>query len=164
MPAKSKLTIAERFWQKVDKSGDCWLWTDYVRPNGYGQFWPERGRPAYAHRFSWELTHGHAIPEDHQINHACDNPRCVRPEHLVLGTHEDNMRDMDRKGRRRSAPRPGEANVSAKLTEDAVRQIRATKGSVTLVEWAQRLGVHPDIVWKARTGRSWKHVSDEESA
>lgn len=96
----------DRFWAKVDKSGDCWVWTASVFRErlGYGKFQTgsNRGesRVAYAHRVSWELHFG-PIPNGLFVCHHCDNPPCVRPDHLFLGTAADNVRDMDRKGRDR---------------------------------------------------------------
>ena len=96
MPKPSK-TLEERFWSKVDKSGDCWIWTAYKRPDGYGQFGFE-GTQHKAHRVSWVLANG-TIPEGLHVLHRCDVRECVNPEHLFLGTNTDNMRDMIEKGR-----------------------------------------------------------------
>jgi hypothetical protein len=95
---------ATRFWSKVDKSGECWIWTDHCDPNGYGRFWNGK-RGEYAHRFAWEQEHG-PIPPGKEVCHDCpggDNPSCVR--HLWLGTHADNMADRDRKKRLESRAR-----------------------------------------------------------
>lgn len=92
----------ERFWPKVQKTDCCWEWTGYVMPNGYGTF--GRGRAiegkVYAHRFAYEALVG-PIPVGQHVCHRCDNRRCVRPDHLFLGTQRDNMRDMVAKGRKR---------------------------------------------------------------
>jgi hypothetical protein len=87
-----------RFWSKVDTSGDCWLWSAVTDRSGYGMF-TVSGRKILAHRFVWELTHGAPPPPNLLVCHTCDVPPCVRPEHLFLGTHTDNTRDMIRKGR-----------------------------------------------------------------
>lgn len=92
----------ERFWEKVDKSGDCWLWTGYRMPNGYGHF--GRGGRAgmmLAHRFAWEISHG-PIPEGMVIRHTCDIRHCVR--HLEIGTQDENVADMMARGRYKNAP------------------------------------------------------------
>jgi len=100
-------TTAERFWAKVDRSGDCWLWTAGVWKSrgGYGKFQAgssrANARVVYAHRQAWELTNG-AIPEGAIVRHRCDNPPCVNPDHLVLGDQTDNLRDMQRRGRGRT--------------------------------------------------------------
>jgi hypothetical protein len=92
----------ERFWEKVDKTpgygpwGDCWEWTASCRPI-YGVFHYE-GSDQSAHRVSWQLAYG-VIPDNLWVLHRCDNPLCIRPNHLFLGTHADNMQDRQNKGR-----------------------------------------------------------------
>jgi hypothetical protein len=88
--------VAARFWSKVDKSGDCWLFKT-VGTDGYAKFW-HKGTSTHASRTAYELTYG-PIPDGMVVCHHCDNPRCVRPEHLFLGTPKDNTQDMIRKGR-----------------------------------------------------------------
>lgn len=91
--------LEERFWEKVDKSGDCWVWTRSTNGSGYGQItMPRAGAPMLAHRVSWLLHYG-PIPAGLFVCHRCDNPPCIRPEHLFLGTNRDNSRDMGAKGR-----------------------------------------------------------------
>lgn len=89
--------IEERFWEKVKKTSECWLWTAAVDRKGYGRIGlgPDL---LGAHRYSWELAYG-PIPDGMAVLHHCDNPLCVRPEHLWLGTIADNNRDMIKKGR-----------------------------------------------------------------
>jgi hypothetical protein len=80
---------ATRFWRKVDKSGDCWLWTAAKLPKGYGRF-GLNGSVVLAHRMSYALTHGE-IPAGHHVDHACYNPSCVRPSHLRAVTPKENI-------------------------------------------------------------------------
>ena len=87
----------ERFWSKVDTSGECWIWTACKNNSGYGQF-SLKGRPQLAHRISWMFANGD-IPPGLCVLHRCDTPACVRPDHLFLGNHADNMRDRNEKGR-----------------------------------------------------------------
>lgn len=89
-----------RFWDKVDKSGECWVWLSATHSQGYGLFKTGHNTQNYAHRVVWVLEYG-PIPEGAFVCHSCDNPPCVRPEHLFLGTAADNMQDMVSKGRQR---------------------------------------------------------------
>lgn len=92
------VSTEERFWSKVDKSGECWIWTGCLTNRGYGNFGVRKGYNIPAHRFAYELTCG-PIPEGFLACHHCDNRRCVRPDHLFLGSHRDNTQDCIRKGR-----------------------------------------------------------------
>ncbi len=97
MPPQPDAVIA-RFWARVDKTGDCWLWTGCKNDAGYGAIrW--QGRTTRAHRISWVLTNGD-IPDGRLVLHRCDNRPCVRPDHLFVGSHADNSRDMVAKDRR----------------------------------------------------------------
>lgn len=89
-----------RFWSKVDKSGECWVWTASLQNKGYGQF-QMRGKMMLAHRVSWELENG-PIPDNQCVLHRCDNRKCVRTAHHFLGTKADNNADMHSKGRARA--------------------------------------------------------------
>ena len=107
-------SLADRFWRKVDKNGPvvrlglgrCWIWTGaYSRlpdgRRGYGSI-SVHDKTVKCHRFAWKLTHGE-IPAGLFVCHRCDNPRCVRPDHLFVGTAKDNIHDAVRKGRMRGA-------------------------------------------------------------
>lgn len=127
-----------RFWGKVRKSHGCWEWTASRFGSGrYGQFTytTRTGQVhAYAHRFAWEIANG-PIPAKHYICHTCDNPLCVRPDHLFAGTQFDNMRDASRKGRL-ALPR-----VRNRATVDEVRR-RWLAGGVTQRDLSREFGVH----------------------
>ena len=97
-PGSGVRPLAERFWAKVRRGAACWEWQGAMLPNGYGKIFGTEHKIIGAHRASWIVTHGN-IPEGMLVCHHCDNPRCVRPEHLFLGTDKDNTRDMFQKGR-----------------------------------------------------------------
>lgn len=153
----------ERFWSKVDRRDTCWLWTGAVRRNGYGHcYFSLERRNTFPHRVAWELTYG-PIPHGMLVCHICDVRHCVRPEHLFLGTHADNTRDMMAKGRDLFGQPPGakgEAQWKAKLTEKAVRDIRrrAAAGS-RQADLAREYGVSTPTICDVVKRKSWAHVS-----
>lgn len=148
-------TIEERFWKHVEKTDTCWLWTGTITPDGYGR---TRGRlgDRRAHRFSWELHYG-PIPDDQIVGHHCDTPRCIRPDHLFIGTPADNIADMVAKGRN-NGPR-GVTHHFAKLTENDVRRIRvlAAEG-IRQYEIAKMFNVTRGAIKGIVYRRNWKHV------
>lgn len=158
---KAHASLEERFWRHVARrsAGECWPWTGKRRSaNGYGiiQIGGKGSKSTGAHRVSFEL-HKQAIPPGLVVMHTCDNPECVNPDHLALGTYQDNMADMWSKGRGRPAIILGEASGKAKLTDEWVRFIRA-KSQMGHKELADLIGVSPNAVRGVRTGRTWKHI------
>lgn len=83
------MSLPERFWSKVDKSGDCWEWTAYRAKNGYGMISVRTGHPALAHRVAWQLERGD-IPAGMQLDHLCRNRGCVNPDHLEVVSNKTN--------------------------------------------------------------------------
>lgn len=147
-----------RFWSKVAKSDGCWLWTGLRHDRGdYGliHISHPRKHKYRAHRFSYELANG-PIPEGLCVCHRCDNPPCVRPDHLFLGTNAENHADSAAKGR---AYRPrGELCGKAKLTAPQVREMRSLQGRLSHGEIARRFGVHRATVRGILYGLRWKHL------
>jgi hypothetical protein len=151
-----------RFWHKVKKTDGCWVWTAAsAAPGGRGDN-ENRGRFYYlgrlsvAPKVSWELSHG-PIPKGLFVCHHCDNPICVRPEHLFLGTAADNMADMSAKGRHVAGRMPGALNHKAKLREDQVIAIRNDSRRLSVV--AADYGVSKNQIWLIRKGYAWKHLA-----
>lgn len=149
------MTPAERFWSHVAKSDGCWLWVGATYANGYGRI-RVGARCVVAHRQAWILTNG-AIPDGLLACHKCDNRPCVRPDHLFLGSHADNVRDMDIKGRR--ADFRGESHPGARLTSDDVLTIRARHASGDAQNIiASEYGVTAQTVCFIVNRQTWRHV------
>lgn len=148
---------AERFWAKVNKTNDCWLWTA-CKVSGYGAF-GMNGTHYKAHRVSF-IMHNGDIPEGYDVCHSCDNPLCVNPHHLFAGTEADNMRDMKNKNRNNSCK--GEGNAHAKLKEQDVITIRNeyAKGGATTRELASRYGVTSSTISAITRRLKWRHVQE----
>lgn len=144
-----------RFWIKVKKMDDCWIWVAATnRPNGYGQIWIN-GRNEYAHRVSWVINFG-PIKNSMFVLHRCDVPRCVNPEHLFLGHNKDNSYDMVKKGRSLA----GAKNKSAKLTEANVKEIRDLyKLGHNQSYLAKAFRVNRDAISKIIRYKRWTHVA-----
>lgn len=146
----------ERFWNKVDKSGDCWLWTASINRRGYGQFkLYDRGggkqKVVEAHRFAWLLENG-AIPDGMQVCHKCDNPKCVRLDHLFIGTPKDNIRDMIQKGR-------DNYTGACKLTKDIARAIRYEYANgLSSIKLVAKYNISKPTILGILNGRTWKRA------
>jgi hypothetical protein len=150
----------ERFWSKVRKGeGDsCWVWTaSCFTGMGYGQFSLDGGRVRLAaHRAIFEHHSGRKLGKLEWVLHRCDNPPCVRMDHLFLGTPRDNALDMHAKGRARIAS--GERQGQSKLTNDAVLDIRANYTMVPLEFFAKKYGVSKPTITYMLKGKTWSHL------
>ena len=140
-----------RFWDKVKlgPSDDCWTWTAYTDRDGYGRF-SLKGKKLRAHRVAARIDG--RDPTGEVVCHTCDNPSCVNPNHLKVGTQAENMRDRDRKGRH---PR-GVRNGRAKLSADEVRQIRQSNRPSTVL--SEIYGVSPGHIRMIKTNQFWTHL------
>lgn len=146
MPARKPIEV--QFWGKVKKGkpNECWEWQASRKPpRGYGQI-GINGKPKHAHRVAYELATGKPIPEGLRVCHHCDNPPCVNPRHLFLGSDQDNMDDAARKGR------------LGKLSKAAVREIKLMRGSgFALKQIAERFGVDVSMVSRIANGQRRKN-------
>lgn len=160
-----------RFWRFVRKTKDCWEWTGACR-RGYGRLCVgsrtnKSIRTVAAHRFSFEMHNGPIPPEMH-VCHKCDNQRCVRPDHLFLGTAKDNQADAAAKGRKAAGDRNGsrakpearprgEKHALARLAEADVRFVRASNEPGA--DLARRFGVSKELIYAIRKRRLWRHIT-----
>lgn len=148
--------IENRFWEKVDKRRphECWPWMGSRQEHGHGLMRSDGSRKLIkTHRVSWEIHNG-PIPSGLFVCHKCDNPPCVNPRHLFLGTAADNAHDRDSKGRTAK----GERNGRAKLSEADVLDIRKKGRPGKYAELARKYGVDLKTIKSAATGKSWRHI------
>jgi len=149
--------IRTRFIEKIhrpDNVRDCWEWSAAKNCGGYGVFW-RNGRMELAHRVSWEIHIG-PIPDGMCACHNCDNPCCVNPNHLFLGTKADNNSDKDAKGRRRDAV--GDNNGQSKLKNPEAIDIYNSRESTALL--SEKYGISEVSVRNIRSGRLWSRITE----
>jgi HNH endonuclease len=140
------------FWMKVDRKSpdECWTWIGSINTRGYGQFWIGKTFTG-AHRFSYKIHYGD-IPDGLLVCHKCDNRKCVNPNHLFLGTSQDNVDDAVSKNRQAK----GKQVMHSKLVEEQVREIRSS--SLSYQELSNIYGVTENMTYYIKSGRSWKWV------
>ena len=146
----------KRFWSKVKKSDGCWEWTSFRNTKGYGQV-GHFHKLYYAHRASWIIKNGE-IPKGMCALHKCDNPPCVRPDHLFLGTKLDNWLDQKKKGHIAK----GYDLPQTKLTIEKVKEIRSLykKNVFGFKNVAKRTGIPVGNVYHIITRHTWNHIKD----
>jgi hypothetical protein len=157
---RGHIPLKQRFEEKINKTDLCWEWTGSLNIRGYGVIIVANKKPDTAHRVSYRLYKGE-IPPGMCVCHTCDNPKCVRPEHLFLGTRADNNADMVAKGR--GVYSRGEKLTRVGLTEQAVAEIKQIRMNtyLTYKQIGQIYGVLPNVVCAICDGRTWKHVAPE---
>jgi hypothetical protein len=157
---KKHIPFSERFWALVEKGPGCWNWKGCDDgQQGYGRIKYEQ-RNIGAHRASW-LLHFGEIPDGLHVCHGCDNPKCVRPEHLFLGTNEENRADCVAKGRQKCGDNRGSRHGMSKVTEVDVKAIRAAyipQKHGNKAKIAAQFGISESavvqIIWRKR----WQHL------
>lgn len=156
MGGKLGLTVAQRLEQYIFYSPDgCWYWTGaYFCSDKRGRLQVD-GKSRIAYRLTYALMFG-PIPEGKFLCHTCDNPKCVNPHHLFVGTAMDNSQDMKRKGRTRNMPK-GVKHPGAKLNDEKVLEIRSLKG-LTHGEIAEMYSVSGSLISMIRNRNIWKHI------
>lgn len=148
------MTISERFWGKVEKTETCWNWVGALYKNGYGQFVITGEPKTPAHRTAWRLVNGD-IPIGMFICHKCDNRKCVRPDHLFVGTRQENVADMLAKRRNTF----GESCWKAKLTDQKVIEIHSRYSAGEFQsDLAKEFSVDQQTISSIATGTNWRHL------
>lgn len=152
------MNLIDKFKSKFEEGNtkDCWNWGFGVTAGGYGQMAFERKKYA-AHRLSWSHYNNQEIPKGCVIMHKCDNPKCVNPNHLLLGTQKDNVKDMMNKGRFKDYNKSGENNPSSVVREKDVCEIYEANG--THQDIADRFGYPHNAVSKIRNDQTWKSLT-----
>ena len=149
------MMMDQKFWAKVLLGDGCWEWIGHIHRSGYGRVmrWAISKDGTWAHRYSWMLANG-PIPEGMLVLHKCDNRSCVRPSHLFLGSHADNMADASKKGRMRNAGKP-----CAKLKVQDVWAIRKLYlEGARQRDLAKQFGVAQSTVSEVVNNKYWSYV------
>ena len=158
-----EVTRQQRFWLRVRKGVGCWLWSGAtsgtgIQARGYIKF--GQRRRVFVHRYSYELHHG-PIPEGGLVLHRCGNGLCIHPDHLYIGTHQDNSDDRERHG---TATR-GEHHATAKLTSNNVLEIRTLLAAGHhATKLAVRFGVSSSTIYAIKRGVTWGHLASPREA
>lgn len=155
--------LFDRMMKRLEGSsepGGCLIWTGKKHNDGYGEI-QHRGRVWKVHRLMWALCFGE-IPAELEVCHKCDNPACARIDHLFLGTHTDNMRDMASKGRGVIPMVRGEQHGASKISEGQARLIFKDQRPQTVI--AETFGISQSLVSQIKRKKIWKHIHGRAAA
>ena len=157
------IPVETRFWRFVSKGSDddCWMWTGNKLPSGYGLIGVNK-RTKYAHRLSYEIAKG-PIPDGLIVMHHCDNPSCVNPAHLSVGTYADNNADMMRKGRHKVVSLRGERHPLNIFTELTAQRLKIVSGAIGYWKLAKMIGKPISATQGVMNGKNWAHLCTRQA-
>jgi len=146
--------MEKEFWCRVEKTENCWLWRGSLSDKGYGRFYWNYGWK-FAHRAVLEIVKGIPLLNTDEVRHSCDNPPCCNPNHLIIGTHKENMQDMV--DRRRFAILGGETNGNSILDLIKVEEIRQKylNNGISQRKLAREYGVSQGTIWQVVNKVTW---------
>lgn len=147
----------QSFIEMPENLDDCWIWSGNTHRQGYGKF-SFMGKSIPAHRMSYEIHKGHVVGNS-MVCHRCDNPSCVNPSHLFLGSAKDNMADKVSKGRHKGAHK-GSCHHLAILDDEKVCDIRRLykSGEVTQYTLAEKFNVSQSLISNIVNNSKWSHI------
>lgn len=151
---RTRASVNDRFFSKVEKSDGCWIWKGCVNKDGYGKMGDGAGSSVGAHIVSWTLANG-PVPAGMNVCHECDNPPCVKPDHLFLGTQLDNIQDRVKKNRCASGVRSYRHTLDP---EKVLSMRRMRESGISYREIGEAFGVNDSAAWKAINGSTWRRV------
>lgn len=156
LPQVQPQPLADRFNRYAQRAGndECWVWTGTRSRQGYGTI-RYGGKNSSAHRLSYEIHKG-KIPDGYFVCHTCDNPSCVNPRHLFVGTPQKNVDDMISKNRQVNLR--GEQHGGSKLRTEQVLEMRNLFGTLSLNQLAKRYAVSKQAILRIKQGKVWAHV------
>jgi hypothetical protein len=142
-------SLIRRFWDKVEKTNSCWIWKAFKNRQGYGKIGTSSCKSINAHRVSWVIHNGQ-IPDNHFVCHKCDNPSCVNPDHLFIGTRQDNINDMMIKKRSRHFQKNAYYGVQWQERYDGPNRKGRWHSVICVNGKMKKLAAHTSVIEAAR--------------